>query len=177
MHASRNCGDRRKHAIHWIVRWTVDFVTELWKSGVVAEEQAFIDNGSVVEVGKLGTTGQIGWYVPDYVVKDHPSLATWEGLKDPAIVKLFATSATGDKGRFLGTDPSYSAYDGPLITTLGLNFELQNSGSEAATVAEVDSAVAAKKPILLYWWSPTAAADVAAAWIKANESIWKAWFA
>lgn len=155
----------------------MDLVTALWKSGVVAEEQAFIDNGSVVEVGKLGTTGQIGWYVPDYVVKDHPSLATWEGLKDPAIVKLFATSATGDKGRFLGTDPSYSAYDGPLITTLGLNFELQNSGSEAATVAEVDSAVAAKKPILLYWWSPTAAADVAAAWIKANESIWKAWFA
>lgn len=136
---------------------SVDFVTELWKSGVVPEEQAFIDDGSVVEVGPLGTTGQIGWFVPDYVVQEHPELATWEGLKDPAIAKLFATAETGDKGRFLGTDPSYSAYDEPIIEALGLPFQMQMSGSEAATVAEVDSAVAAKKPILLYWWTPTAA--------------------
>lgn len=137
---------------------TVDFVTELWMSGVVAEEQAFIDDGSVKILGELGTTGQIGWFVPDYVVKDHPELATWEGLKDPEIAKLFATAQTGDKGRFLGTDPSYSQFDEPILTNLDLPFDLQMSGSEAATVAEVDSAVAAKKPILLYWWTPTAAA-------------------
>ena len=137
---------------------TVDFVTELWMSGVVAEEQAFIDDGSVKILGELGTTGQIGWFVPDYVVKEHPELATWEGLKDPAIAKLFATAQTGDKGRFLGTDPSYSQFDEPILTNLDLPFDLQMSGSEAATVAEVDSAVAAKKPILLYWWTPTAAA-------------------
>jgi glycine betaine/proline transport system substrate-binding protein len=136
----------------------VDFVTELWMSGVVAEEQAFIDDGSVKVVGDLGTTGQIGWFVPDYVVKDNPSLATWEGLKDPEVAKLFATAQTGDKGRFLGTDPSYSQYDEPIINNLGLPFQLQMSGSEAATVAEIDSAVSAKKPILLYWWTPTAAA-------------------
>ena len=137
---------------------TVDFVTELWPSGIAPEEQAFIDDGSVVKVGDLGTTGQIGWFVPDYVVKDHPEVATWEGLKDPAIAKLFATASTGDKGRFLGTDPSYSQYDEPIIANLGLPFEVQMSGSEAATVAELDSAVAAKKPILMYWWTPTAAA-------------------
>ncbi len=137
---------------------SLDFVTELWPSGVVAEEQAFIDDGSVVKVGDLGTTGQIGWFVPDYVMKDHPELATWEGLKDPATAKLFATAETGDKGRFLGTDPSYSAYDEPLINELALPFQMQMSGSEAATVAELDSAVAAKKPILMYWWTPTAAA-------------------
>lgn len=136
---------------------TVDFVTELWMSGVVPEEQAFIDDGSVVTVGPLGAVGQIGWYVPDYVMADHPELATWEGLKDPEIAKLFATAETGDKGRFLGTDPSYSQYDEPIINNLGLPFQMQMSGSEAATVAEVDSAVAAKKPILLYWWTPTAA--------------------
>jgi glycine betaine/proline transport system substrate-binding protein len=232
----------------------IDFVTELWKSGVVAEEQAFIDNKSVVEVGKLGTVGQIGWYVPDYVAKDHPELATWEGLKKPEIAKLFATAESGDKGSFLGTDPSYSAYDEPIINSLALPFKVKMSGSEAATVAEVSSAVAAKKPILLYWWTPTAttakyklvevklpaykdgcyadpakvacgypaddlvklasaklqtknpkvwamlgkaqitnaqqlellpqveidkkpAADVAAAWIKANSAAWKPWFA
>ncbi|HQZ33854.1 MAG TPA: glycine betaine ABC transporter substrate-binding protein [Ilumatobacteraceae bacterium] len=137
---------------------SVDFVSELWPSGVVADEQAFIDDGSVVDMGPLGTTGQIGWFVPDYVVTEHPTVATWEGLKDPAVAQLFATAATGDKGRFLGTDPSYSQLDAPLVANLGLPFDVVFSGSEAATVAELDSAVAAKKPILMYWWTPTAAA-------------------
>ena len=137
---------------------TLDFVTELWMSGVDPEEQKFIDGGTVVEVGKLGTTGQIGWFVPDYVMTEHPELATWEGLENPETAKLFATAETGDMGRFLGTDPSYSAYDEPIIKNLALPFKVQMSGSEAATVAELDSAVAAKKPILMYWWTPTAAA-------------------
>ncbi len=136
---------------------SVDFVTEIWPSGIVADEQAFIDDGSVVNMGELGTTGQIGWFVPDYVIEEHPEVATWEGLKDPAIAKLFATAETGDKGRFLGTDPSYSQLDEPLIKNLELPFQVVFSGSEAATVAELDAAVAAKKPILMYWWTPTAA--------------------
>jgi glycine betaine/proline transport system substrate-binding protein len=136
----------------------VDFVTELWPSGIVEEEQKFIDEGTVKLVGELGTVGQIGWFTPSYVVEENPSLATWEGLKDPTVAKLFATAETGDEGRFLGTDPSYSQYDEPIIQNLELPFVVQMSGSEAATVAEVASAVADKKPILLYWWTPTAAA-------------------
>jgi glycine betaine/proline transport system substrate-binding protein len=136
----------------------LDLVTEMWPSGVVKDEQAFIDNGSIVNAGALGTVGQIGWFAPDYVVAENPGLATWEGLKDPSVAKKFATAETGDKGRFLGTDPSYSQVDEPLISNLELPFKVVFSGSEAATVAELDSAVAAKKPILMYWWTPTAAA-------------------
>ena len=137
---------------------SLDFVVELWPSGVVEDEQAFIDDGSVVEVGPLGTTGQIGWFVPSYVVEQYPSLATWEGLADPEVAQAFATAETGDKGRFLGTDPSYSQLDEPLVANLGLPLQVVFSGSEAATVAELDSAVAAQKPIIMYWWTPTAAA-------------------
>lgn len=137
---------------------SVDFVTENWPSGIVAEEQAFIDDGSVVNMGDLGAVGQIGWFVPDYVVAEHPELATWEGFKDPELAKLFATAETGDKGRFLGTDPAYSQVDEPIIANLGLPLQVVFSGSEAATVAELDSAVSQKAPILMYWWTPTAAA-------------------
>ncbi len=137
---------------------SLDFVTELWPSGVVEDEQAFIDDGSVVEVGPLGAVGQIGWFVPSYVVEQYPSLATWEGLKDPEVASAFATAETGDLGRFLGTDPSYSQLDEPLVENLELPFQVVFSGSEAATVAELDSAVAAQKPIIMYWWTPTAAA-------------------
>jgi glycine betaine/proline transport system substrate-binding protein len=135
----------------------IDATLEVWPSGVVAEEQAFIDDGKVVKLGNLGPVGQIGWYVPDYVVKDHPKVATWEGLKDPATAKLFATAETGDKGRFLATDPSYSQYDESIVKQLDLPFEVKYSGSEAATVAELDSKVADKQPVIMYWWTPTAA--------------------
>jgi glycine betaine/proline transport system substrate-binding protein len=136
---------------------TVDFVTEIWPSGIVEDEQAFIDEGTVVDMGELGMTGQIGWFVPDYVVEEHPELATWEGFKDPELAKLFATAETGDDGRFLGTDPSYSQLDEPLIQNLELPLQVVFSGSEAATVAELDRAVAAHEPIVMYWWTPTAA--------------------
>ena len=136
---------------------SLDAVLEIWPSGITADEQAFIDDGSVVNIGELGTVGKIGWFVPQYVIDEHPELATWEGFADPANAALFATADTGDQGRFLGTDPSYSQYDEAIISNLDLPFQVQFSGSEAATVAELDLRVAAKEPIVMYWWTPTAA--------------------
>ncbi len=136
---------------------SVDAVLEVWPSGVTPDEQAFLDDGSVVNIGELGAVGQIGWFVPSYVIEEHPDLATWEGYLDPANAALFATAETGDLGRFLGTDPSYSQYDEPIIANLGLPFMAVFSGSEPATVAELDTRVAAQEPILMYWWTPTAA--------------------
>ncbi len=136
---------------------SLDAVLEVWPSGVTPDEQAFLDDGSVVNIGELGAVGQIGWFVPSYVIDEHPDLATWEGYLDPANAALFATAETGDLGRFLGTDPSYSQYDEPIIENLGLPFMAVFSGSEPATVAELDARAAAQEPILMYWWTPTAA--------------------
>jgi glycine betaine/proline transport system substrate-binding protein len=136
----------------------LDACLEVWPSGVTAEEQAYLDDGSVVEVGKLGAVGRIGWYVPRYVQEQIPETATWEAFLDPEIASQFASAETGDLGRFLGTDPSYSQYDEAIIANLGLQLQVVFSGSEAATVAALDSAVAAEEPILMYWWVPTAAA-------------------
>ncbi|HXV69783.1 MAG TPA: glycine betaine ABC transporter substrate-binding protein [Acidimicrobiia bacterium] len=136
---------------------TLDAVLEIWPSGVTDAETAYFDDGSVVDMGELGAVGKIGWFVPQYVIDEHPELATWEGFQDPALAALFATPETGDNGRFLGTDPSYSQYDEQIISNLGLPLQVVFSGSEPATVAEVDARVAAQEPILLYWWTPTAA--------------------
>jgi glycine betaine/proline transport system substrate-binding protein len=136
---------------------SLDAVLEIWPSGITEDEQVFIDDGTIVNIGELGTVGKIGWFVPSYVVDEHPELATWEGFADPANAALFATADTGDQGRFLGTDPSYSQYDEAIIANLDLPFQVQFSGSEAATVAELDLRVAANEPIVMYWWTPTAA--------------------
>ncbi len=136
----------------------LDACLELWPSGISADEQKYLDEGSVVEIGELGAIGRIGWYVPDYVQQEFPATKTWEGFKDPELAKQFSSAETGDKGRFLGTDPSYSQADEAIIANLELPFQVVYSGSEAATVAALDSAVSAKDPILMYWWVPTAAA-------------------
>ncbi len=136
---------------------TVDVVLELWPSGITESEQAFLDDGTVLNIGELGAVGQIGWFVPQYVIDEHPELATWEGFKDPELAALFATAETGDLGRFLATDPSYSQYDEAIVANLELPLQVIYSGSEPATIAELDARVAANEPVVMYWWTPTAA--------------------
>ncbi|MEY4820347.1 MAG: hypothetical protein RL200_1059 [Actinomycetota bacterium] len=121
----------------------IDASVEVWPSGVVP--------------GALGAVGKIGWFVSDYALTQFPQLSSWEGLKDPEVAKAFATAATGDNGRFLGMDPSFSQYDEAIITNLALPFQVQFSGSEAATQAEISALSAEEKPVLLYYWSPSGA--------------------
>ena len=136
---------------------SLDAVLEIWPSGVTEAETAYFDAGTVANIGELGVVGKIGWFVPSYVIDEHPELATWEGYQSEETAALFATAETGSLGRFLGTDPSYSQYDEQIIENLGLPFQVQFSGSEPATVAELDARFAANEPIIMYWWTPTAA--------------------
>ncbi|MEM7339336.1 MAG: glycine betaine ABC transporter substrate-binding protein [Actinomycetota bacterium] len=140
-----------------IAEGNVDAVLEVWPSAVTERDQRFFDRGQVVQLGELGVVGRVGWFVPRYVVDDDPSLDTWEGFASNDVAARFATSATRPQGRFLGTNPDYRQFDADIIDNLGLPFEVEFSGSEAATMAELDESVSERDPILLYWWTPTAA--------------------
>ena len=135
----------------------IDANVEVWPSGFAPEAQAFIDDGSVVNMGPLGAIGKIGWFVTPNALEQFPQLATWEGLKDPEVAKAFATAATGSQGRMLAMDPSFSGYEEQIIKNLGLDFKTQYSGSEAATQAEIIAMTEAGKPVIMYYWTPTAA--------------------
>ena len=67
---------------------------------------------------------------------------------------IFATADTGDKGRFLGADTTYSIFDEQIIAALGLDLEVIYSGSEDASLSALDTAVQNEEPILMYWWTP-----------------------
>ena len=135
----------------------IDANVEVWPSGFTAEEQAFVDDGSVVKMGELGAIGKIGWFVTPNALEQFPQLSSWEGLKDPEVVKAFATAATGAQGRVSAMDPSFSGYEEPLVKNLKLDYKVQYSGSEAATQAEIIAATEAGKPVLMYYWMPSAA--------------------
>ncbi len=133
----------------------VDASLEVWPSGHTERIAEYIDNlGTVENGGLLGPVGEIGWFVPTYVIDANPALATWEGYKDAAAD--FASAETGDMGRFLGADPSWVQYDEQIIANLGLPFQVVWTGSEDALLAEVSSAYNREEPILFYFYSPHA---------------------
>ena len=130
--------------------------SKVWPSGHAQNVVDFIDNpdGNVANAGLLGPVGKIGWYMPTYMVDQHPELATWEGFMDPELAKLFATAETGDNGQFLGGDPSFVQYDEAIIENLGMPMEVVYAGSEQAILASLDAAYNREEPILIYLWTP-----------------------
>jgi len=134
---------------------SLDAVLEVWPSGHAADKTTYIDEKkSVVDIGLLGPKAKIGWYVPTKVIEEHPDLATWEGFKDPANAKLFATAETGDQGQFLMGDPSYVSYDEQIIKNLNLPLKFVVAGSEAALITAIQQADKDGTPLLMQFWQP-----------------------
>jgi glycine betaine/proline transport system substrate-binding protein len=134
---------------------SIDAVLEVWPSGHATDYETYItQNQTVVDMGLLGPEAKIGWYVPTFVVDEHPELATWEGFMDPELAGLFATAESGDLGQFLMGDPSYVTFDEQIIANLGLPLKYVVGGSEAALLTAIDTAFADHTPLLMQFWKP-----------------------
>ena len=131
----------------------LDATLEVWPSGHAKDIKKYIDGDQgVVNGGLLGVIGQIGWFVPTYMLDAHPELATWEGLN--ANASLFATAETGSQGQFLDGDPSFVTFDQAIIDSLHLNFKVVYAGSEAAEITALKQAYAKQGPLLFYFYTP-----------------------
>ena len=102
-------------------RWRTARPTRSSRTGATCRSghQYVTKQKTVVRAGANGVTGVIGWYVPTYLVQQHPELKVWTGLKKDAT--LFKSPESGSQGMFLGGDPSYQQKDQTLIKALGLN--------------------------------------------------------
>jgi glycine betaine/proline transport system substrate-binding protein len=129
----------------------VDAVLEDWQH--TDEYEKYIEQaGTVVDGGPLGVEGHIGWFIPQYLMDEHPEFKTWEGLKGQE--ELFKTAESGDQGMFLGGDPSYVQKDKELIEALDLNFKHVTAGAEPAQVARWSQLYKQEKPVIFYWYTP-----------------------
>ena len=130
---------------------SVDVILENW--GHPDLEKTYITDKKVAQdAGPNGVTGIIGWYVPPWMVEKYPDITDWNNLNKYA--DLFKTSESGDKGQFLGSDPTFVQYDEALIKNLNLNFKDVFSGSEAATITAFKAAEANKTPLIGYFYDP-----------------------
>jgi glycine betaine/proline transport system substrate-binding protein len=128
-----------------------DAVLEDW--GHVPQQAQYVaKQKTVVDEGPNGVTGVIGWYIPTYLMKQHPEFKTWKGLKGEET--LFKSPESGSQGMFLGGDPSYQQKDKTLIKALKLNFKFVSVGAEPAQVARWTQLYKQGKPVIFYWYDP-----------------------
>lgn len=131
----------------------VDVVLEDWGNIQLKVNQHYVTKDkSIVNLGSNGVIGHIGWFIPTYLMQQHPEFKTWQGLKGKE--SIFKSPESGSQGMFLGGDPSYVQKDQQLIKELGLNLKFVSVGAEPAQVARWTQAYKQKKPIIFYWYTP-----------------------
>lgn len=126
-------------------------LTELWTNGAPAY-QKLIDAGKIEPLTEvLSDGGQNGWWIPNYLLKEHPVLATLEGIKaNPDLVG----------GRFHNSPEGWT--NRPINTNIALAADLAGSGIEdfvhgsgETLAASIAAAYADKAPWFGYYWAPT----------------------
>jgi glycine betaine/proline transport system substrate-binding protein len=131
----------------------LDASLEVWPSGHAADINRYIEgrrggflrDGGIVNAGDLGIIGNIGWWVPSYLLERHPELARWQGLK---------AGEDEVNGEFLAGDPTFVSYDNEIIESLGLDLRVVNTGSERALIEAIDQAYKRRRPVLAYFYTP-----------------------
>ncbi len=129
-----------------------DILTEIWTNGAVALA-GMIEEGKVEKVADvLSDGGQEGWYVPSYLVEEHPELATLDGvIANPELVGgLFNNCPDGWTCKNTNTN---------ILRAAGLtDDQLENfiHGSGDTVAASIASAYEAREPWIGYYWAPTA---------------------
>ena len=108
--------------------------------------------GVAQSAGSTGIKGQIGWYVPPWMVEQYPDITDWRNLNKYA--HLFKTSESGDKGQLLDGDPAYVTNDDALVANLDLNYKVVQGGSETALISSIRQAQRQRTPLLAYFYSP-----------------------
>jgi glycine betaine/proline transport system substrate-binding protein len=134
-----------------MARGDVDVILENW--GHDALKKRYVDDDKVVvEQGVTGNKGVIGWYLPPWMVKQYPDIASSKNLNKYA--ELFRTERSGVKGQLLDGDPSYVTNDEALVRNLGLDYTVVYAGSEDALIAAFAAAERDKTPLLGYFYAP-----------------------
>ena len=124
----------------------------------------YVDSESPT-VERMGPSGVLGtggaWYVPTYLIEGDeargieavaPDLQSFEQLNQ--YKDVFSTADTGDKGRFLGFLPGWDYRNQERLDALGVDFEVVFSGSEAASLAQLDASYQRGEAILMPLWEP-----------------------
>ncbi len=136
-----------------------DIAPEIWLNSAREPVEKAVSEGRLKIVSEiLSDGGEEGWWVPDYMVKKLPELATLKGVlrnKD-----LFPDKEEPDKGRFYTCPAGWACQiiNANLFKAYGVDkagFTLFNPGSGEGLAAAIAKAYTREEPIFAYYWAPT----------------------
>lgn len=139
---------------------------ELWPSYVRPQMEEHIadygGSGAVTNLGHLGISGRVGYYVFDYMLHGDaarsieaccPDLTDWSKLNE--YKDAFKTPESGDQGRWVGAPvPAWAAHDAERLANLNLEFQHVGLGSDVALISEIESYHARGEPLVFFMWEP-----------------------
>lgn len=128
---------------------SVDVIIEDWGGG---RWQEWVDRGAIQEVGTNGNVGLIGMFVPQWMCDEYPDITDGTKLNDYA--ELFVTPETGNRGAWYEGPPGYTTIGERIINAYDLDFQIVNTGSEAALIEMFTQAADNKQPGLGYFYEP-----------------------
>ena len=137
-----------------------DIAPELWtNASKEALEKGAAEKRLRLAGRSLSDGGQEGFWVPEYMVEQDPSLATIQGVIKNA--KKFKHPEDPDLAAFYGCPAGWVCQitTGHLFDALKLkqaSFDMIDPGSGAALAGSIAKAYERKQPWFGYYWSPTA---------------------
>ncbi|SFE09039.1 ABC transporter substrate-binding protein [Roseivivax sediminis] len=129
-----------------------DILTELWVNSAPVYDR-LVEEGKLEPLTRVLSDGSVqGWYVPDYLLEEHPELGTLDGvLKNPDLLdNRFHNCPDGWDCRTVNDN---------ILAAAGFEdagFEIFDHGSGETLASSIASAHADEAPWIGYYWSPTA---------------------
>ncbi|SEL63886.1 glycine betaine/proline transport system substrate-binding protein [Roseivivax marinus] len=129
-----------------------DVLTELWVNSAPVYDR-LVEEGALEPLTEVLPDGSVqGWYVPDYLIEEHPELATLEGvLENPDLLdNRFHNCPEGWDCRTVNDN---------ILEAAGFEeagFEIFNHGSGETMASSIGAAYTSEEPWIGYYWSPTA---------------------
>jgi glycine betaine/proline transport system substrate-binding protein len=146
---------------------TLSGSVEVWMNNVGDIFPKVLAEKKIVDVGPLKLQTNEGWIYPKYMEQICPGLPDWTALTKPGCVQALATPDTLPNGRLLDYPADWGSRATQIIKDNNLPLTTVPAGSEGALVAELESANAAKKPLLMMFWAPHyALAEADVGWVK-----------
>jgi glycine betaine/proline transport system substrate-binding protein len=133
---------------------SIDMTPELWTNNLGDIYPKMLEAKQVEPVGDLGLNARDGWAYTDATVEICPGLPDWKALLESACASALATAETLPNGRLVDYPADWGTASANEIEDFKLPLTAVPAGSEGALVAELQSAVAAGKPLLMRFWAP-----------------------
>lgn len=133
---------------------TLSASVEVWMNNVGDIFPKVLEEKKIEDIGPLGLETREGWIYPKFMEQVCPGLPDWTALEKPECVAALATPETLPNGRFLDYPADWGSRAATIIADNNLPYTAVPAGSEGALVAELESAEAAKTPLIMMFWGP-----------------------